>query len=71
MGALISEMDTIPLPVWMDMRRVRTDHTVGAVHERQVAAAETVKKGVRIVKVWIPLTLYSRIFMFWILTSHD
>jgi hypothetical protein len=70
MGALISEMNTIPLPVWVDMRKVSMDHIVGAVHE-QVAAAEMVKKGVRIVKVWIPLTLYSRIFMFQILTSHE
>jgi hypothetical protein len=46
------------------------DHIVGAVHE-QVAAAGTVKKGVRIVEVWIPLILYSRIFMFQILTFHD
>jgi len=46
------------------------DHIVGAVHE-QAATAETVKKGVRIVQVQIPLILYSRIFMFWILTFHD
>jgi len=70
MGALTAEMGTIPLPVWVDMRKVNTDHIVGAVHEQQVAAAETVKKGVRIVKVQIPLTLYSRIFMFRILTFH-
>lgn len=43
MRALTTEMGTIPLPVWVDMRKVNTDHIVGAVHE-QVAAAETVKK---------------------------
>jgi hypothetical protein len=53
------------------MRKVSMAHIVGAVREQQVAAAETVKKGVKIVKVWIPLTLYNRIFMFEILTSHD
>jgi len=70
MGALTAEMGTIHLPVWVDMRKVNTDHIVGAVHEQQAAAAETAKKGVRIVKVRIPLTLYSRIFMFQILTFH-
>jgi len=70
MVALTSEMDTIPLPVWVDMRKVNTEHIVEAVHEQQAAVAETVQKGVRIVKVWIQLKLYSRIFMFQILTFH-
>jgi len=69
-GDLTSEMDTIPLPVWVDIRKVNTDHIVEAVHEQQAAVAETVQKGVRIVKVWISLKLYSRIFMFRILTFH-
>jgi hypothetical protein len=40
----------------------------GALDEQQAAASEMVKKGVRIVKVPIPLTLHNRIIMFWILT---
>jgi hypothetical protein len=42
MGAPTSVVDTIPLPAWVDTRKVNMDHIVRALYEQQAAAAQIV-----------------------------